>query len=1009
MPTLIRLGIVQALAALLLFLLLPGSLRAWQQRVHYTMDIEMDVEAHSYDGTQRLVYYNNSPDTIRHVYYHLFYRAFKPGSMMDVRDHDINNGALRINELNADHQGSVDVSSLKQDGGDVTWTIDETVLRAELREPILPGDSTVLEMRWRTQIPLLSRRGGWMSREGIEFSMSQWYPKLAEYDRSGWHPDEYVSREFYGVFGTFDVSITIPSRYVLGGTGVVTNANEVKCGYELGPVDTLIIAPASGSGMKTWRFHAENVHDFAWVADPDYVHGITSWNGVTIHVLVIRSLARVWQHAGAYTSAAMAYFSKRFGMYAWPQFTVAMAGDGGMEYPMLIMITGNRTQASLAGVIAHELGHQWYYGMIGNNETEEAWMDEGFTQYLTNEANHKVYRTQGGENPYQGLDRVVYPWVTGRWMNLDNVYELGIQGYDEPLNTFHDRFRENTTSGLVYWKGEAVMLMLQYMFGDSLFDAAMRHYYSTWRFRHPNARDFEHAMEEASGMRLDWFFNEWIGSTKKCDYALDDLESEPATDGYTTTLELSNRNEIIMPLDVTLTYDDGSTATANIPVEEWRKPGVDFHLPRWKWVARSYRTSFATPRRVVKATIDTTLLLLDIDRTNNTKRIGFLADLLPPTSTAWYRRWDIQRPIDRYTIRLRPTLWYSQADGPQLGILADGGYAYNRYNARLGGAYNIRSKRVDYNIGYNTSIDLLGRLGRIDLFATNSDGVQRWGASVEKTVRATTGSTPQKIALRTEREVLVGGNYPNAVAPWSSGGYNTIGLGYSVSGMLGRLLYLGGAADFDASFASRSEFTQWKIAGEMRWNVGTFVVGGNLFLGASLGDPPAHRLFNAAGATSREMHLNAIHRLAMNSHPEFMARNHLVLPTQGYLLSLAPLDSAARLGRNLLNARVTFGDLNPFSRIFSIPFLRQIEMKLYAAGGWLFREDFTWRGFSDFNVEAGAAAELDLINAFLPSTVAAGLDSPAPIKLSFHLPFFASSKLLEKEGLGYRWAIGVSM
>jgi len=195
----------------------------------------------------------------------------------------------------------------------------------------------------------------------------------------------------------------------------------------------------------------------------------------------------------------------------------------------------------------------------------------------------------------------------------------------------------------------------------------------------------------------------------------------------------------------------------------------------------------------------------------------------------------------------------------------------------------------------------------------------------------------------------------------------------------------------------------------MRWNVGTFTMGGNLFLGASLGDPPAHRLFNVAGATSRDMHLNPIHRLAMNSRPEFMARNHLVLPTQGYLLSLAGLDSAARLGRNLLDARVTIGDLNPFSRIVSVPFLRQFEIKLYAAGGWLFREDFTLRGFSDFNFEAGASAEIDIINAFLPSTVAAGLDAPAPIRLSFHVPFYASSKLLEKEGLGYRWAFGVSM
>ncbi|MBS1912884.1 MAG: M1 family metallopeptidase [Bacteroidetes bacterium] len=998
-------------SALLAFI--PLQLAAWQQRVHYTMEIQMDVAQHSYTGYQRLVYVNNSPDTLREVFYHLFYEAFKPGSMMDRRDRDVGGGGMQLAQLPENQQGSVRVATLTQNGNGLQWTISETILHAVLATPLAPGDSATLEMTWATRIPRLIRRGGWMSREGIEFSMSQWYPKMAEYDRTGWHPDEYVRREFYGVYGTYDVAITIPAAYVLGGTGMVTNPREVGCGYELGAVDTVIQAPAQGGGMKTWRFHADSVHDFAWVADPRYVHRITRWHDVAIHLLATPDYQNVWQYAGTWTRALMEYYSLRFGRYLWPQFTVAMAGDGGMEYPQLIMITGYRTQVSLAGVIAHELGHQWYYGMMGNNETQEAWMDEGFTQYLTDEAARNVLGTQGGPNPYHGLDRMVYPWIQEKWANTERAYELAVAGLDEPLDTYHDRFRDDGNAGLVYSRGESVLRMVQYMLGDSLFDASMRHYYDRWHFHHPDVRDFEHAIEEASGLRLDWFFNEWVGTTKLCDYAIDDLASVQDGGGWRTTLSLSNRAEAIMPLDITMTYDDGTTATANVPVEEWRKPDVEFNLPRWEWVDRSYRTTFATPRRVVRATIDTTDLLFDVDRTNNTVSTGFLANVLPVTDAAFYRRWDFHRPLDRYTVRLRPTLWYSRADGVQPGFLADGGYAFDRYNATLGAYYNIRSHRVDYTVQYGSRLPFLDPFATFDLLATNADGVQRWSAEVGKQIRGLPSPPPifQRVGLRSEREVLVGGNYPNRVAPWSAGGYNTIGLTYQMRASTpDRRAFVSAQADFDASFASTSEFTQWRISSQSGWRFGNFSLNGDMFIGASVGDPPAQRLFNAAGATSRDMHLNPIQRLAMNAEPAFAARNNLMLPTEGFLASLITLDPSQRTGRNLLNARISFGDLNPFKQIVAVPYLKQIEVRAYAAGGWLIPGKLALDAFPTASWEAGVMASLDIFElGLIPDVVEHALDAPAPIKLSVFIPLQASSPLLHANSTRYRWGIGVSM
>lgn len=1011
------------IASLLFFPLLLSAIGVVQahargQRVHYRMSIDLNTEDHSYTGRQQLTYFNGSPDTIREVYYHLFYNAFKPGSRMDRLDQGGNrNGWKRIGSLPPDQQGDVGILSLDQDGTEVEWQMDETVLRVPLARPLLPGDSTVLRMEWRTVIPRVRRRGGWWSPEGVEYSMSQWYPKLAEYDEHGWHPDDYVDREFYGVFGTFDVEITLPATYVVGGTGRVMNPNEVGCGYQFADRDTILHFPASGTGRKTWKFRAENVHDFAWVADRQYIHEITRTSkGIPVHLLYKRDIPASgrysgWQDAAWWTAEILDYFSERFGEYAWPVFTVAQAGDGGMEYPMLIMITGRRGRSSLFGVIAHEIGHQWYYGMMANNETQEAWLDEGLTQYLTDEADRAI-NGDNTENGYTGLDRVVYPWDASRWRDIYSYYQLAVTGYDEPLDIFHDHFREDYTSSLVYYKGEAVARQLQYMLGDSLFDAGMRRYYETWKFDHPTARDFERAMEEASGMRMDLFFNQWVNTDKTCDYAFDDVRSEQRPEGdWSTTVSLSNRDEIFMPLDLVLTYEDGTAATANVPMEEWKKPGADFHLPPWFWGDRNYTVTFVTPKRVVRGEIDPSGALLDLDRTNNVASAGFLGNTFPPSHVAFYRRWDMSRPHDRYSIRLRPTLWYTEADGIRPGFVADGGYSFDRYNATLGLYYNVRSGRTDYRAQYETPVDFIGRLGRISLLGTNVDGIRHWRAELKKDLRPFYFRTDALHILRlsADHTRLLGGNYPNAVAPWDSGSWNMLGMGYTLeTGSEWDRNRLSLDLDFDASFGSRTAFTQWKLRGNWRTRLGRLGLHSSLFAGTSLGQPPAQRLFNAAGASSASMHANPVHRLFMNAAPDFAARNRLLLPTEGRLVSLADLPDSVRFGRHLLNLHLELSGLNPLSIIAFPPFNR-IDVRPYAAGGWIFRDKVTFAGFEDYVLEAGVTASVDVLRLLLPAAIRDGLDSPAPVVLSFTAPLWTGSPLLPDTDWKYRWGIGVSL
>jgi hypothetical protein len=261
--------------------------------------------------------------------------------------------------------------------------------------------------------------------------------------------------------------------------------------------------------------------------------------------------------------------------------------------------------------------------------------------------------------------------------------------------------------------------------------------------------------------------------------------------------------------------------------------------------------------------------------------------------------------------------------------------------------------------------------------------------------------------LSLTHEQLVGGNYPNAIAPWDSGAFNTIGLRAKISSFSYNI-FGSASVGFDASFASRKEFAQWSVqasGGASFWGLN---FSSDLFAGISVGDPPAQRLFNAAGATSAAMHTNRVQRLAMNIRPDFAARNHLVLPTEGFLLSLADNDSA-RYGRHLANIRVMVGNLNPFARIVKLPLLKEVEMSLYGAAGWVFNHDVRWSDLKDINLEAGAVASVNPLDILLPDVIVDALHSPAPVRLSFYVPFFASSPLVQDEGLRYRFAIGVTM
>ncbi|MGB0918184.1 MAG: M1 family metallopeptidase, partial [Flavobacteriales bacterium] len=486
----------------------------WQQRVSYQMEIDMDAEKHQFSGKQKLVYTNNSPDTLTRVFYHLYFNAFQPGSMMDVRSRNIPDAdprvADRISKLTPEEQGYHIVQKLTQDGAALQHKMQGTVLEVELAKPIIPGGKSEFLMDFYSQVPLQVRRSGRDNAQGIDYSMTQWYPKMAEYDYEGWHSDPYVGREFHGVWGDFDVKISIDKKYVLGGTGYLQNPNEVGHGYAT--TDAEVKQPL---GEKlTWHFVAPQVHDFAWAADPDYIHDIKQVSdGPTLHFLYQEDTTGYWARLQNEFVKAFGIMNDKFGKYPYKQFSTIQGGDGGMEYPMATLIqTSGRSYGSLLSVTIHEAFHNWYYGVLATNESKYPWMDEGFTSYAQDYVLNALK-----ENPVEN------PFIS----DIKRLADLHANGLQEPLTTHADHFQTNYCYGISsYVKGSLFLMQLEYIIGREAFWKGMKRYFNTWGFKHPNPNDFLRIMEKTSGLELNWFMDLWVGTTQIIDYSIEDLDKK---------------------------------------------------------------------------------------------------------------------------------------------------------------------------------------------------------------------------------------------------------------------------------------------------------------------------------------------------------------------------------------------------------------------------------------------------------------------------------------------------
>jgi hypothetical protein len=581
----------------------------WQQAISYKMDVSLDVNTHRYNGTQTFSYTNNSPDTLDRVFIHLYFNAFQPGSMMDVRSRSIADPDRRVGDrigsLSESEQGMLEVSQLKMNGKNVkSMMLEGTVLEVMLAEPIMPRSTVNFSSVFNGQVPVQVRRSGRNSAEGIAYTMTQWFPKMAEYDYEGWHADPYVARGFHGVWGDFDVTITLDENYTVAASGELQNAKKIGHGYA-----GIQEKKKGKKGMHSWNFVAKNVHDFAWSADPEYVH-ITRQvpNGPMLHFFYQggEEYSARWEELPAYTERLFQRASDLYGKYPYPVYSVAQGGDGGMEYAMITMITGNRSLGSLVGVTVHEAMHSWYQHVLGFNEAKYPWMDEGFTSYASAIIENELF-DQNAANPLAGSYAA-------------NVRLLNSGNY-EPMTTHSDMYNRNSTYSInAYVRGAIFLHQMEYIIGKETFDRAILRLFDTWKFKHPNPNDVVRVFEKESGLELSWYLDQWTGTTNSIDYGIRDV----AANGERTRVVLERNGNMPMPLDVVITKTDGSKEYHNIPLQIMRGEKTQDYfgalnvLPDWPWVYPQY--SFSLPyamSEIESIEIDPTGRLADIEPSNN--------------------------------------------------------------------------------------------------------------------------------------------------------------------------------------------------------------------------------------------------------------------------------------------------------------------------------------------------------------------------------------------------------
>lgn len=949
----------------------------WQQKIHYLIDAELDIKQRTVYGKQRIIYTNNSPDTLKVLYLHVYANAFKKNSFMESYQIERNQfeGGSIISYLNERYLGFNKVRDIRdEDYGFLDFSIDDTIIKIILEKPLLPGTVQTFYLDFELKIPFLLRRMGWRNREGIEFSMAQWYPKVCVYDQKGWHTNYYLGREFYGEFATFDVSITLPEEYIVGASGSLRNATDIhemmKRSGETTGHDRLVItrdsSAKSGPSVnmelesllaefdvlmkekqietkrRTWLYHAENVHDFAWCADPDYIYESVEHEGVRIHLLYQPDVAEKWKEMKTWTSRILSYMNDYVGKYPYTDFTIAQAGDGGMEYPNIVFITGDRDKKSLASVTAHEMVHNWFYGMMANNETLEGWLDEGVTSYYTTRLMEHLFGRYANIDYDSRFKQKWFPKEDARIATYTGLDMWIKQGYEEKVLQHSDFFQSDRSHLYsVYYKGEIFMFVLEYYFGRERLDELIRKFFGEWRLHHVYTEDMQRYFEMESGIELDWLFEEWLNTTDVCDYAIKKsggrwLENK---ESYEAEIILIRRGRIEMPVDVTVTLVNDSSLTYRIPAHSDDPDIRGFERkPVWNKVSSEYLLYLDLPDAVKLVEIDTTLLLPDIHRMNN--RTG----LLPKTE--WHFQMPVGRPatLNTYVIEHRPSMWYNATDVLRGGYQFNGKWATDEHKVKAGVYYGIDSRKVDYEFSYSTPLYRWGRQLFINMGSYRLEGRAENRFSLTKRIYNSTLYRPpiNDFSIGYRSGYLFDSHYLPPGILWDKKRIDVVSMGWTLQTKLYNSPKLKTNLETSA-FGSRWHYSKLYMAYRHPLALVKKYLSATpyMFGGYSTGNVPVQELYYIAGASPRQMFDNKFYR-SRGTIPDGLWQSsgsrHVNYDGDG---SMSGYADSNLFGSKIFVINLDLNCRNPFKFITqkSIFFLTQFEPYVFYDIGLLWNDD----------------------------------------------------------------------
>ncbi len=534
----------------------------FQQEVNYKIHVSLNDRRHELRAFETLEYINNSPDTLHFLYFHLWPNAYSNNNTPLARQLLQFYGKQQLFN-DPELKGFIDSLDFKVNDEKVNWELladQPDICRIDLKTPLIPGDSLQITTPFRVKIPkgVTSRLG----HIGESYQISQWYPKPAVYDRTGWHPMSYLDQgEFYSEFGRFDVHITLPANYLVGASGILQNDSEIEMLAQLSADTSWMKAvnfggtdfPTSSKEWKTLHYTADKMHDFAWFADKRFhvqkgmVKLPYSGREVTTMVFFTNEQSDLWKDALSYVNEAIYWFSAKIGDYPYQNFTAvqsALTSGNGMEYPGITVIGLADDAYSLDEVISHEICHNWFYGALGSDERRYPFMDEGTTSFYTDRYLRDKY-------PGKKLWEVyVKNKKLAKFIQVDNMPIQRMQGMEwlvqarnnleQPLNLPATEYTELNYIVMLYNKAPNAFNYLRAYLGDSVFDAAMQEYYRQWKFRHPQPEDLRKIIETQTGKDLTWFFTDLLSTTKRLDYKMVRLQNN--------RLLVQNKGELVSPL-----------------------------------------------------------------------------------------------------------------------------------------------------------------------------------------------------------------------------------------------------------------------------------------------------------------------------------------------------------------------------------------------------------------------------------------------------------------------------